>query len=130
MGAIVDRLVIDDAVRDAELKPFLGIDAADTSHDVLLDLFIVAAKEAADEFCNNLFEDAEGVELDIPSAVKVGVFQLIAHLFNTRTPGRIVTREKAGDLEVAYAKTSATTAIDTQPECSTLLVKYRFIPGV
>jgi hypothetical protein len=56
-----------------KLKDYLRIPASDTSDDTVLELALESAKEQADQYLQNPFEDADGNAEDIPSQVEMGV---------------------------------------------------------
>ena len=123
MGAIVDRLVL----TAAEAENWLGLSVG--TGGTKLDLILAAAKEIADEFCNNPFVDADDVELAIPSAVKVGVLQLIKDTWDNNNIGNVdVKRRKAEGLEVEFMqKTSTINYMNNVVQ--NYLIQYRLVPG-
>lgn len=101
MGAVQDRL---DVTLD-ELKNYLGIPVDEDDDDLILGLMLDAAKEAADAFLNNPFEELDGdgevVERPIPSMVKAGVIQWAA--FNAVHRDPTITSRRASALAESYA---------------------------
>lgn len=99
--AIQDRLPDPDlATLVQEFKEdFLQIDPLITIYDGQFDVFLNAAMQSADLYCNNPFE-AEGVELSIPDAVKLGVFTLAAFMFERTSPG--VSSDKSSRIAKTY----------------------------
>ena len=77
--AITDRL----SLTLDEVKVKLRIDG--NAEDDLLTALLDGAKNDADEFCQNLFQDDDGVDLDIPAGVKTWVLAKIARDY-TRSP--------------------------------------------
>lgn len=74
MGAVSERLPSPDI--DAllvEFKKFAKLSELDTADDFTLQLSLEGAMEQADLYLNNPFTK-DGVDLTIPSAVKLGVF--------------------------------------------------------
>ena len=137
MGAVEDRLSLD---RDTEVKPFLGIDPADTSIDWFLDILIAAALHAADDYLNNPFEDEDGTELPIPDDVKLGVMFYIQASYLDQPmrgdpadgeegcglclpPG--VTQLKAGDVQISLS----VTLLQENPRILRYWRNHRLEPG-
>ncbi len=96
MGAVVDRLTI----TLLEMKVLLGMDALDTSLDTSLALLIAAGKELADQYLNNPFLDADGDELPIPAAIKLGLVDFIQSELDRPPEGAVYV--KTGDIAVRY----------------------------
>lgn len=114
--AVQDRSIVDlDTV-----KAHLSITG--TTYDVLLTLWLGAAKRAADEYCghphlernedfdtdcaisesNPFWADPE-VELAIPEPVELGVIEYVTFHFAKRGRAGNVTEEKVGDLQRKYS---------------------------
>ena len=124
MGAIVDRLVL----TITEVEEWLGLSSG--SGGTKLDLILVAAKELADEYCNNPFTDSDDVELAIPSAVKVGVLQLIQDTWddNISNGNLALKKKKAEGLEIEYMLNS-TVKNYISSVVQNYLTQYRLVPG-
>lgn len=101
MGAVVDRAT---TFTREYVKGILGI--TDASSDDLLDLLVPASKEVADEYLNNPFEDPDGVELDIPNAVLLGLVEWIRDAQAQKPAG--ATQVRVGDWSVRYSDRSDT----------------------
>jgi hypothetical protein len=89
-----------------ELKAYIGI--TDTSEDVQLELYLAAAVDQGDTYCNNPFTDDDDVDVAHPEQVKLGVFEWVRHrrdLGHTGGSGRPIglTSAKTGDLSEGYA---------------------------
>ena len=61
-----------------------------STYDTHLDLFLEAALEEADTYCNNPFVDEDGAELPIPARIKLGVLSLVETKFD-----RLKSRQEA-----------------------------------
>jgi hypothetical protein len=96
MGAIQDRLTLS----LEETKRFLRLPLSETTHDSSLQLLMASVVQAADLYCNNDFEDDDGVELDIPELVKLGCLVWMDAEFKKRPPG--VRSHRAGDVAITY----------------------------
>jgi uncharacterized phage protein (predicted DNA packaging) len=79
--AVYDRLII----TLAEMKNYLRV-SHDEDDDLIMDL-VDAAKEDADNYLNNPFEDSDGEELPIPLAVKRWVMARVARQYERRVEG-------------------------------------------
>lgn len=79
--AVYDRLII----TLTEMKNYLRV-SHEEDDEYIADL-INAAKEDADNYLNNPFEDSEGEELDIPSTVKRWVMARVARQYERRVEG-------------------------------------------
>jgi hypothetical protein len=130
--AIQDRLDI--SVSDAE--SWMNIPVQSGGQLTKLELIISGSKQISDEYCNNPFEDADGVELDIPDAVKIGVLQVITDTWNSSGTASTllgkIKKQKADDLEEEYAQESIAdtlkvTSISVMAQH--YLIQYRLIPG-
>lgn len=128
----------------AELKSLLGI-TVDTQ-DALLQLRLDAAKEAADNFLNNHFRNADGEDLQIPTNVKLGVLEYIrenmavsASVASSVSSGG-VKREKRDRIEVEYfapgesSSSSSRSAVSSPGNLSPAVrgywLQYRREPGL
>lgn len=115
--AVTDRSTIDLAT----IKTLLGITG--TAYDVLLTLWLSAAKSKADRFLNNPFLERNPdfdvelpisdtnpfwtepvVELAIPADVDLGVVAYIEWHFLMKGRPKDLTEEKSGDLQRKYAR--------------------------
>lgn len=94
MGAVEDRLTL----TVTEVKNILGLG---DDRDQLLDLLIPAGKQIADAYLNNPFEDADGNELAIPEAIKLGLVFWLEGELDRRPQGAIYV--KTGDLAIRYS---------------------------
>lgn len=74
--AIVDRSTL----ALAEVKSYLKIDSA--SFDTQLIRLLLSAKQQADLYCSNPFQDADGNDLDIPEAVEQWCLEWIAYKYH------------------------------------------------
>ena len=79
--AVYDRLTIN----LTEMKNYLRV-SHEEDDELIIDL-INAAKEDADNYLNNPFEDADGEELDIPSTIKRWVMGRVARQYERRIEG-------------------------------------------
>lgn len=80
MTAIMERSVVDLTA----VKAHLRLPESDTSEDLILQLFLDGAKQAADGFCSNPFEDEDEEELPIPAFVEVWILRKVASLYTYR----------------------------------------------
>jgi len=133
MGPIEESIVI----TAAEVQQWFGLAAPPSITIGIYAMLLTTAKQLADQFCNNEFLD-EDDEVSIPEAVKVGVLQLLSGLVSSwkksagvTTNSGIVTKEKAGDVEVQYQATSGTVAAELLTAGSfayDALAPYRMMP--
>lgn len=79
--AVYDRLII----TLTEMKNYLRV-SHEEDDEYIADL-INAAKEDADNYLNNPFEDSDEEELDIPATVKRWVMARVARQYERRTEG-------------------------------------------
>ncbi|MDD3092381.1 MAG: head-tail connector protein [Methanoregulaceae archaeon] len=79
--AVYDRLTI----TLTEMKNYLRV--SHEEDDELITDLVNSAKEDADNYLNNPFEDADGEELDIPSTVKRWVMGRVARMYERRIEG-------------------------------------------
>lgn len=95
MGAVVDRcsLAAGSIIELEVVKQHLRI--VHTAEDAVLQLMIVAAKEAADQYLNNPFVDSLGVPVAIPSAVKMWLLSVIADMYQNRV-NRLKSESQTG----------------------------------
>ena len=85
------------------VKQHLRVDGTD--EDFLIGLYLQAAWERADAYCNNPFLDSKGRQRDIPSPCEIWCLQFVSHLYENRTLG--MSGETINDLgSVKYAKGS------------------------
>ena len=89
------------------LKQYLHIDQDETSYDLVLKLALNAAKESADDYCQNPFYDRinEDGSIEIPGAIEMWILQVIAIWLERKGPGiKAVTFEDIGryDFEFNY----------------------------
>lgn len=80
VGAIKDRLEltideVKDWIPDDDIK------------DSVVETLMDSAKESADNFCNNSFEDDDGYEESIPAAIKIWCLKRIARDYERRIEG-------------------------------------------
>lgn len=89
MGAVADRLLLlqasDKADELARVKNYLRIDHSE--EDTLIRTLIDAAKDEADSYLGNDFQDEDGNDLDIPRPVASWVLGRVARGFEFRTGG-------------------------------------------
>lgn len=83
MGAVVDR----SSLELGDLKSYAYIPDDVTADDTILTLALEAAKEAADDYCNNPFKDADGNTEAIPSIVEMGVLAFASFEADRLSPG-------------------------------------------
>lgn len=96
-SAVYDRLI----VTLTEMKNYLRV-SHEEDDEYIADL-INAAKEDADNYLNNPFEDAEGEELDIPSTVKRWVMARVARQYERRVEG-LSSESISGLNSIAWGK--------------------------
>lgn len=99
MGAVQDRSGITLAI----VKARLGVSGS--ASDGVLEEILDAALEAADDFLNNPFTDADGAELAIPAIVKRGVHALIKvwwELENGTGLENAASSVKEGDVQINF----------------------------
>lgn len=90
--------------------------------DFLIGLYLSAAWNRADSYCNNPFLDYKGHPTDIPADVEIWCLQFVSNLYENRTAG--VDKEQVQDLgSVSYARLSD---VDVN---FNLLKPYRIEPG-
>lgn len=101
-------------------KSHLRVDSTD--EDFIIGLYLQAAWERADAYCNNPFLDANGRPRDIPGPCELFCLQFVSQAYENRTMG--VSKEQVQDMgSVSYAKASDLD-IDYR-----LLKPYRIEPG-
>lgn len=81
MGAVKERSLIDLAAAKKHLR------VKSDAFDVIIQNYLDAAKDKADDFCNNAFVDADGVALPIPGNVENFVLTLVGRLFDNPDNG-------------------------------------------
>lgn len=114
--AVFDRLDLD---ADGAME-LLGVPE---SQRALFTIQFNAAKQAADNYCNNEFLDEDGAEAAIPDLVKMGVLMWLTAKIDLRPPGLL--EDVARDLRKKYASDlEILDAIRKEYWCS-----YRFEPG-
>jgi len=85
MGAVVDR--------DTGVTPEAAVLWARTTiPSSLLNLLIPASAEVADEYLNNPFQDSDGNNLAIPSAITLGRLEWIKTMHERRPSGATAVR--------------------------------------
>ncbi len=92
------------ALFEAEIKAYLGVSGS--AEDVKLQLYLAAAVDQGDAFCNNFFTDDDlvtGVDVAHEPQIKLGVFEFIKILRSSTNRGFAVTSRKTGDLSEGYA---------------------------
>jgi len=98
-------------------------------------MMLTSAKQLADQYCNNPFLDEDDLVV-IPTAVKNGVLQILTEINASwqqakgggTTSGSII-KEKVGDVEVQYDKSSVTSGMgDLSAFAKSLLDIYRLMP--
>ncbi|MFA5379427.1 MAG: head-tail connector protein [Dehalococcoidia bacterium] len=95
--AVYDRLII----TLTEMKNYLRV-SHEEDDEYIADL-INAAKEDADNYLNNPFEDSEGEELDIPMTVKRWVMARVARQYERRVEG-VSSESISGLNSIAWGK--------------------------
>lgn len=119
MGAVVDRgsLAVGVVTELEVIKQHLRI--VHTAEDAVLQLMVVAAKEAADQYLNNPFVDSLGAPVAIPSAVKMWLLSIIADMYSNR---------------VNRLKNESQTGVGSQEFLAefnfALIAQYRLNPGL
>ncbi len=114
MGPIEERLTLE----LAQVKTFLRVDGSEED-DTIGDM-ITAAKQKADEYCNNYFTDdglIDGDPQDIPIAIKLWCMSAIGRMYELRPNG--LTTEYSKDLSQ-----NVWGQIDYSP-----IFQYRMEPG-
>jgi uncharacterized phage protein (predicted DNA packaging) len=96
-SAVYDRLI----VTLTEMKNYLRV-SHEEDDEYIADL-INAAKEDADNYLNNPFEDSEGEELDIPATVKRWVMARVARQYERRVEG-LSSESISGLNSIAWGK--------------------------
>ena len=110
--AVYDRLII----TLTEMKNYLRV-SHEEDDEYIADL-INAAKEDADNYLNNPFEDSEGEELDIPATVKRWVMARVARQYERRVEG-LSSESISGLNSIAWGK-----------EEYSAIQQYRINPGL
>lgn len=132
-GPIVTRLIF----TAAEIKDWLGLDVDPSLVTGTIAMLVKAAKQMADEYCNNPFKEGDGTEVPIPDAVKTGVLQVLTDLYQSWVEAKgggtstgIVVARKTGDMSVTYAKPGETISYisDLSQLAKNLLNVYRLTP--
>lgn len=119
--AVTDRLV----VTREEAKLHLRVDHDD--EDELIAHLIESAKQSADRFLNNPFEDQLGVPQEIPADVKTWVLRRVAFLYEQRVEN-VVADTVPGAGTVDYGRSVGSQqagALDYS-----LIRPYRLNPGL
>jgi uncharacterized phage protein (predicted DNA packaging) len=111
-SAVYDRLI----VTLVEMKNYLRV-SHEEDDEYIADL-INAAKEDADNYLNNPFEDSEGEELDIPATVKRWVMARVARQYERRVEG-LSSESISGLNSIAWGK-----------EEYSAIQQYRINPGL
>lgn len=111
-SAVYGRLI----VTLVEMKNYLRV-SHEEDDEYIADL-INAAKEDADNYLNNPFEDAEGEELDIPLTVKRWVMARVARQYERRAEG-LSSESISGLNSIAWGK-----------EEYSAIQQYRINPGL
>jgi len=83
----------------SDLKDYLRIPQSDTSDDAVLSDALEAAKEDADAYLNNPFEDEDGNDQSIPSKVEMGVMVWAATIAFREQPE---LQSKAGEYDESF----------------------------
>jgi hypothetical protein len=119
MGAIESRSILTaDKLRDS--MRIKGYDPDD--NDSLIEAVVLAAKQWADQYCNNDFLASDGTtELAIPAPVEMAVFRIAGEYFERRQAG--VSSVRVGSIEQAVSIEQ----VDDDVKRSLSL--YRRIPG-
>ena len=85
-AAVQDRLDLstEDKTEIEVLRDYIRSDPAD---DTILEIIYESVKSKADRYMKNDFTDDEGVELDIPTDIKLWVMQMVMRKYNRRANG-------------------------------------------
>lgn len=121
MATVAETLTWED-VR-ADLAEYIGVDEEDLS--VAYEMRFLAAVDLADAFLNNPFEDDDGVDIDLPTAVKLGVFEWVRKMASLPVGGKL--SEKTGDLQATW---SANAAMSDKDIYERYWRKWRLEPGL
>ncbi len=100
------------------LEPESGDEENVQPEDVILEALIDAAKEAADDYCNNPFVDKDGNELPIPARIKLWCLKWVARQYENR-PSGLVQEQISGLGALTWGSVDYTD-----------LMPYRRIPGL
>ncbi len=109
--AVKDRLT----VTLVEMKNYLRV--SHSEDDAFITDLIVAAKEDADNYLNNPFEDGEE-ELDIPMTIKRWVMGRVARMYERRVEG------------VSSESISSLNSVSWGKEEYSAIAQYRINPGL
>ena len=132
-GPIVTRLVL----TAAEVQEWLGLEVEPPLDTGIIAMLVKAAKQMADEYCNNPFKKSDGTDVDVPEAVKTGVLQVLTDLYQSwveatggGTSTGVVVARKTGDMSVTYAKPGETKSFTSELSqlAKNLLNVYRLTP--
>ena len=133
-GPIVIRLVF----TAAEIQEWLGLAAPPSLDTGIIAMLVNAAKQMADEYCNNPFEESDGTEVAIPAAVRTGVLQVLTDLYQSWAEAKsggtstgVVVSRKVGEMSETFAKPNELFAGSSgalSELAKNLLNAYRFMP--
>ena len=93
----------------ARIKEICNIDPEDTSRDTRISLLIEEAKQVADRFLGNPFQDANGNDLPLPEAVELGVTQFITDFVDVIKSN--VASMNIANVRVSYNRNLRTTGL-------------------
>lgn len=119
--AVADRLVV--TLEEAKLH--LRVDHDD--EDALIADLIESAKQSADRFLNNPFEDSLGVPQDIPADVKIWVMRRVNFLYEQRVEN-VVADTVPGAGTIDYGRNVGDQAAGSLDY--SLIRPYRLNPGL
>ena len=99
MAKVADSILW--ATHEAALKSYLKV--VDASEDEFLQRWLKSATRAADRYLKNDFVADDGADIELPTDIETGVFELVRLSRETRDRPFGLTSKKVGDLSESYA---------------------------
>jgi len=121
--AVYDRAPSNDFILEM-VEAWIDHDIQAGAQTLATDYVITAAKEMADNYLNNPFEDSDGIELDIPNTVVSWIVIFVSKWFVKRLSD--IKKDKAGEVTMEYFERNRP-FLDV--EDIVFLDQYRLDPG-